>query len=67
MIVRSVGRDTSDVPAQPAHRDLVVMFMASEPQGEQALDHDAEESAILAATERLALTLSVEEADARRS
>jgi hypothetical protein len=48
-------------PARPVHRDLAVMFMAASPEGHGALNLEAEESAILAATERLAVQVAVEE------
>jgi hypothetical protein len=46
----------------PAHRDLSLLFMAASPRdGGPELDYEAEETAILSATERLGLSLSVEE------
>jgi tetratricopeptide (TPR) repeat protein len=48
--------------ALAGHRDLSVLFMAAAPTGGgPELDFEAEESAILEATERLALGLAVEE------
>ena len=49
-------------PREPAHRDLSLLFMAASPRGGgRALDYEAEEAAILGATERLGLSLAVEE------
>lgn len=49
-------------PAAAEHRDLGLVFMAASPRdGGAELDYEAEEAAILAATERLGLGLSVEE------
>ena len=49
-------------PVEPAHRDLSLLFMAASPRGGgRALDYEAEEATILGATERLGLSLSVEE------
>jgi hypothetical protein len=61
VIVRGLGRRADDAPAQPAHRDLSVMFMAASPEGQQVLAFEAEEAAILDATERLPVRLAVEE------
>jgi len=61
VVVRSLGRAADDVPAQPMHRDLAVMFTAASPQGQQRLDFEAEETAILAATDRLPVQVAVEE------
>lgn len=61
VVVRSLGRAADDQPAQPAYRDLAVMFMAASPEGQQAIEFEAEEAAILAATERLAVQVVPEE------
>jgi len=46
----------------PSHRDLSLLFMAASPRGvNPPLAYEAEESAILAATERVGLALAVEE------
>ncbi|MEW6218891.1 MAG: CHAT domain-containing protein [Thermodesulfobacteriota bacterium] len=50
----------------PRHRDLQLLFMAAAPRGASALDFEAEEAAILAATERLPLHLAVEESGMAR-
>ena len=47
--------------ADPAHADLLLMFMAAAPYGEKVLDYEFEESGILQATDRLPLYLRVEE------
>jgi tetratricopeptide (TPR) repeat protein len=61
VVVRSLGRRADDEVVQPDHRDLAVMFMAASPEGQRVLDFEAEESAILEATERLAVQVVVEE------
>jgi hypothetical protein len=66
VVVRSLGRRIDDAPAQAAHRDLAVMFMAAAPEGQGVLDFEAEEAAILAATERLGVQVVVEESGSAR-
>jgi tetratricopeptide (TPR) repeat protein len=61
VVLRSLGRNSDDEPAQPQHRDLAIMFMAASPEGQGALDFDAEEAAVLAATDRLPVQVAVEE------
>lgn len=61
VVLRSLGRSANEEPAQPVHRDLAVMFMAASPEGQRMLDFEAEEAAILAATERLGVQVVVEE------
>ena len=61
VVLRSLGRNIDDEPAQPQHRDLAIMFMAASPEGQGALDFDAEEAAVLAATDRLPAQVAVEE------
>jgi tetratricopeptide (TPR) repeat protein len=61
VVFRGIGRDRDGDPAEPAHRDLAVMFMAASPAGEQSLAYEAEETAILEATERLRVQVGVEE------
>jgi tetratricopeptide (TPR) repeat protein len=61
VVFRSIGRSRSDLPEEPVHRDLAVMFMAASPAGEQPLAYEAEEMAILEATERLPVQVAVEE------
>ena len=59
VVHRRIGPRTS--PSAPTYRDLAVMFMAAAPEGVQELDFEAEEIAILTATERLPMQLWVEE------
>ncbi|AGA90192.1 hypothetical protein Thimo_1398 [Thioflavicoccus mobilis 8321] len=51
-------------PLAPPHADLQLLFMAAAPAGQQVLDFEAEEAAILEATARLPLHLVVEESGA---
>ncbi len=48
-------------PRSPSHRDLALLFMAAEVEGERVLDYEREEQAILQATRRVELNLVVEE------
>jgi hypothetical protein len=48
-------------PVEPAHADLLLMFMAASPEGVQELDFEREEAGILHSTARLPLHLRVEE------
>ena len=59
VVSRRVGAPAA--PRAPRHADLQLMFMAAAPQGQHELDFEAEEAAILEATERLPLRLVVEE------
>ena len=61
VVFRSIGRPVDATPIQPAHCDLAMMFMAASPEGQHELGFEAEEAAILRATERLDVHLSVEE------
>ena len=61
VVYRSIGKGRTPIPAQPAHRDLALLFMAASPTGQQELDYEAEEAAILQATEQLPMQLVVEE------
>ncbi|MEZ4869727.1 MAG: CHAT domain-containing protein [Caldilineaceae bacterium] len=61
VLYRSIGRQRTSTPAPPAYRDLAALFMAASPRGQQELDYEAEEAAILRATERLPMQLVVEE------
>ncbi|MFC1537451.1 CHAT domain-containing protein [Gemmatimonadota bacterium] len=61
VVSRIIGRSEDDEPVQALHRDLALMFMAAAPRGERELDFDAEEAAILSATEHLPIQLCVEE------
>ncbi|MGE0680185.1 MAG: CHAT domain-containing protein [Candidatus Binatia bacterium] len=60
-ISRSIGRRTPTPPGAAAYRDLAVMFMAASPEGQQELNFEEEEAAILAATAALPVQLVVEE------
>ncbi len=59
MPVRRVGQ--ADESAEPSPFRLNVLFMAASPVGQHVLAYEAEELAILQATERLGLDLRVEE------
>jgi tetratricopeptide (TPR) repeat protein len=59
VVARRVGAQAA--PLAPRHADLELMFMAAAPQGQRELDFEAEEAAILKATQRLPLRLVVEE------
>ena len=61
VVYRSIGRRADAVPVDAAYRDLAAMFMAAAPEGQQELDFEAEEVAILDATARLPMHLFVEE------
>lgn len=58
-VTRRIGAETA--PIAPRHSDLKLMFMAAAPEGVAALDYEAEEAAILDATQGLPLQLVVEE------
>ncbi|MFI5021401.1 MAG: tetratricopeptide repeat protein [Alphaproteobacteria bacterium] len=58
--LRRVGPRSEPMPPNAKHR-LGVMFMAAAPIGAIALDFDAEEAAVLRATERVGLDLVVED------
>jgi hypothetical protein len=51
-------------PAVPAYRDLSLLFMAAEVEGQGVLNYEQEEAGILQATKGLDLNLSVEESGA---
>ena len=59
LLARRLGSPVS--PAPPRHRDLLLLFMAAQPEGETVLDYEAEEAGILDATAPLDLHLRVEE------
>jgi tetratricopeptide (TPR) repeat protein len=61
VVFRSIGRGADSKPARPAYSDLAIMFMAAAPEGLWELDFEAEEAAILKATERLPVQVVVEE------
>ena len=52
---------TPQAPPDPPNRDLMLMFMAADVEGQQVLEYEREESAILEATRWLDLALVVEE------
>jgi hypothetical protein len=54
----------SGTSATPAYRDLSLLFMAAEVEGQGVLNYEQEEAAILQATKGLDLNLSVEESGA---
>jgi hypothetical protein len=61
-----VGRrlGASGAPATPEFRDLSLLFMAAEVEGQGVLNYEQEEAGILQATRGLPLNLSVEESGA---
>ena len=59
---RRLGRPGE--PAAPTYRDLSLLFMAAEVEGQGILNYEQEEAAILQATRSLPLNLSVEESGA---
>jgi hypothetical protein len=61
VVVRRIGRNSGGPPVPPSHSDLAIVFMAASPRGQTALDFEAEETAILSATERLPVQIVVEE------
>ena len=61
-LVRRIGREAA--PLEPRHSDVQLLFMAAAPISETPLDFEAEETAILDATQRLPLHLVVEESGA---
>ncbi len=61
VVFRGIGRARNATPMEPAYRDLRMLFMAASPEGQRELDFEAEEAAILEATERLPLQTAVEE------
>jgi hypothetical protein len=54
----------SGTPAMPEFRDLSLLFMAAEVEGQGVLNYEQEEAGILQATNGLPLNLSVEESGA---
>jgi hypothetical protein len=61
-VIRRLGG--AGTPAEPAYRDLSVLFMAAEVEGQGVLNYELEEAGILRATKDLDLNLSVEESGA---
>ncbi len=59
LVTRRIG--PPEAPVAPPYTDLRALFMAAAPEGQRELDYEAEEAAILSATERLRLQLLVEE------
>ena len=59
VVARRIG--DAATPLAPRHADLQLMFMAAAPESQHELDFEAEEAAILQATQRLPLRLVVEE------
>ncbi|MDV7340396.1 CHAT domain-containing protein [Terasakiella sp. A23] len=58
---RRIGTDAQTAPFEPRYQDLTMTFMAAAPTGQNELDYEAEEVAILNATEQLDVYVSVEE------
>jgi hypothetical protein len=63
IVIRRIGDRRKPLVAR--HADLQLMFMVAAPQGQRDLDFEAEEAAILEATQRLPLRLVVEETGSR--
>jgi esterase/lipase superfamily enzyme/tetratricopeptide (TPR) repeat protein len=61
-VTRRLGGEA--MPAAPAYRDLSLLFMAAEVEGQGVLNYEQEEAGILQATKTLSLNLSVEESGA---
>ncbi len=62
IVARRIG--APEKPIEPRHGDLQLMFMAAAPEGQSELDFEAEEAAILDATQRLPVRVFVEETGA---
>jgi hypothetical protein len=62
IVARRIGAKAP--PVEPRHGDLQLMFMAAAPEGQQELDYEAEETAILEATRPLPMRVVVEETGA---
>jgi hypothetical protein len=58
-VARRIGK--AGEPVQPKHSDLHALFMAAAPEGTTVLDFEAEEAAIVQATQNLRMHLVVEE------
>jgi tetratricopeptide (TPR) repeat protein len=61
-VARRIGKP--EKAAAPDHGDVAALFMAASPDGQRELDYEAEETAIIAATQHLALNLAVEDSGA---
>ena len=59
VVSRRIG--TEETPPAPSHSDILLMFMAAQPDDKDDLEIDREEAGILEATARLPLHLRVEE------
>ena len=64
VVYRSIGCGSGAAPAEPRYRDLALLFLAAAPEGQHELDFEAEEAAILEATVRLPVQVTVEESGA---
>jgi hypothetical protein len=62
IVARRIGQTAA--PLEPRHGDLQLMFMAAAPEGQQELDYEAEETAILDAARLLPMRVIVEETGA---
>jgi CHAT domain-containing protein len=62
IVARRIG--AREHPLEPRHGDLQLMFMAAAPEGQNELDFEAEEAAILDAAQRLPVRVVVEETGA---
>src|SRR5271156_1081159 len=62
IVARRIGAKAA--PLEPRHGDLQLMFMAAAPEGQNELDFEAEETAILEATRLLPMRVVVEETGA---
>jgi hypothetical protein len=63
-LVRRIGPTGTGEPIAARHSDLQLLFMAAAPAGQSVLSYEAEEAAILQATDHLPLHLVVEESGA---
>ena len=62
-VARRIGKPAK-TPASPGHGDVAALFMAASIEGQTELDYEAEEIAILNATQGLSLKLAVEDSGA---
>ncbi len=63
-VVRRIGKPSAKASMSPDHSDITALFMAAAPEGQAELDYEAEEVALLEATNDLSLNLAVEESGA---
>jgi hypothetical protein len=61
VVYRSIGIEPDAAPNVPEHSNFAAMFMAAAPRGDTNLKFEAEEEAILGATDKLNLQRFVEE------